>query len=110
MRDRIEIDKSMIPYAFDILLGAEWFTLEFLYNATADIFTVSLYKNDEVIVYNEPIMYGVTLFSDLYQSGVHPMLDIVPYDESGQESKVSWENFGELVLLTIDQGGDEDEE
>ena len=106
MRDRILIEKNLIPYSFDILLGAEWFNLEIGYNKKNDLFTVTLSKNDDVLVYNEPVMYGVSLFSDLYQSGIYPMLDIVAIDESGQETAVTWDNFNETVFLTIQQGGD----
>lgn len=108
MRDIIEVDKSLIPYSFDILLAKDLFNLEFHYNKTADIFTVTLSKNGEVLIYNEPIMYGMPLFADSYVSDVYPMLDIVPLDESGKESKVTYENFGETVFLTIDDIGDED--
>lgn len=106
MRDRIIVEKELIPYSFDILLGAEWFSLEFHYNETADLFTVTLSKDDEVLVYGEPIIYGVPLFMDVYQSGVFPALNIVPYDESEQETAVTWDNFNETVFLTIEQDGD----
>lgn len=108
MRDRIEINKDLIPYSFDILLGAEWFNLEINYNKTADLFTVTLSKDDEVIVYDEPVIYGVPLFADLYQSGIYPALDIVPYDESKQETAVTWDNFNSTVFLTVKQGEDDD--
>jgi hypothetical protein len=104
MRDRIVVEKALIPYSFDILLGAEWFNLEFHYNETSDVFTVTLSKNDEVLVYDEPVVYGVPLFSDVYKSGLFPALDIIPYDESGQETAVTWDNFNSTVFLTI--GGD----
>ena len=110
MRDRIEIEKDLIPYSFDIdLTGNEYFNLEFHYNEKADIFTVTLSKDDEVIVYNEPIIYGKPLFGDLYQSGIYPAIDIVPIDESGQESDITYENFNETVFLTIDNVGDDNE-
>lgn len=105
MRDRIEINKDLIPYSFDVLLGAEWFTLEIHYNEIADLFTVSLSKDNDVIVHNEPVIYGVPLFTDLYQSGIYPPLEIVPLDESGQETEVTWDNLNSTVFLTI-EGGD----
>lgn len=106
MRDRIIIEKTMLPYSFDILLGAEQYELEFLYNKTADMITVTLSKDEKILVYNEPLIYGVPLFSDLYTRGDFPALDIVPYDESKQESKVTYDNIGTTVFLTIDQGDD----
>lgn len=106
MRDRIIVEKELLPYGFDILLGAELFTLFFKYNETADLFTVTLMKDDAVLVYDEPLIYGQVLFDNEYQSSIFPMLDIVPWDESGQETSVTYANFGETVFLTIQQGDD----
>lgn len=108
MRDRIIVDKDLVPYNFDIMLGADWFNLEFHYNKTADLFTVTLSRDDKVIVHNEPVVYGMPLFADLYQSGIYPMLDIVPWDESESETVVTWDNFGKTVFLTIRQGEDDE--
>lgn len=109
MRDRILIEKSLIPYSFDILLGAEWYNFEIHYNKAADLFTVTLSKDENVLVYDEPIVYGMPLFGDLYTSGEYPALDIVAWDESEQENTVTWDNFNETVFLTVKQG-DEDAE
>lgn len=107
MRDVIEIEKELLPYNFDIELAGEEFNIEINYNKAANLFTATLMKDDEVLVYNEPIIYGVELFADVYISDKFPMISIVPFDQSGQENAVTYENFGETVLLTID---DEDEE
>lgn len=104
MRDRIIVKKELIPYGFNIALGKEKFNMRFAYNKQADLFTVSLYREGRLLCYAEPIIYGIPLFRDIYESGVFPMPDIVPYDESGQEQLVSWENFGKTVFLTIDNG------
>lgn len=104
MRDRIIVKKELIPYGFNITLGKEKFNLRFAYNKQADLFTVSLYWDGKLLCHAEPVVYGVPLFRDVYESGVFPMPDIVPYDESGQEQSVTWENFGETVFLTIDNG------
>lgn len=109
MRDRILIEKSLIPYSFDILLGSEWYGFEIHYNEKADLFTATLSKDGEVLVYNEPIIYGMPLFADLYASGDYPALDIVAWDESGQEQAVTYENFNDTVFLTIKQGDDDAE-
>ena len=105
MRDIIEIEKELIPYNFDILLGAEEFNLYIMYNEVEDLFTVTLSKDDKVLVDNEPIIYGTRLFEDVYRSE-YPCLDIVPLDESGENDTVNWENFGKTVFLTIDDEGD----
>ena len=102
MRDIIEIEKELIPYNFDIELAGEEFNIEIFYNQTADLFTATLSKDNEVLCYNEPIIYGVELFKDVYTSGKYPMLSIVPLDQSGTTDKVTYENFNKTVFLTID--------
>lgn len=104
MRDRIIVKKEQIPYGFSIALGMEKYSMRFAYNKVADLFTVSLYKGGALLCQNEPIVYGVPLFKDVYESGRFPMTDIVPLDESGNESAVTWDNFGRTVFLTIDNG------
>lgn len=104
MRDRIIIKKELIPYGFNIALGKEKFNMRFAYNKQADLFTVSLYRDDDLLCDSEPIIYGTPLFKDVYQSGKFPVLKIVPLDESGNEQDVTWDNFGETVFLTIDNG------
>lgn len=104
MRDRIIVKKELIPYGFNIAVGKEKFNTRFAYNKQADLFTVSLYRDGKLLCNAEPVVYGVPLFLDVYESGVFPMPDIVPLDESGNELEVTWENFGETVFLTIDNG------
>lgn len=109
MRDRIPIEKELIPYSFEILLGAELYELGLKYNEKAELFTVTLSKDGEVLVYDEPIIYGNILFENEYQSGVFPALEMQAWDESGEETEITYDNFGETVFLTIYQGGDNDE-
>ena len=65
-KDRIEINKNLIPYSFDITLGGEIFEIGVNYNEFADMFTLSLAKDRELICSGEPIVYGVPLFKDIY--------------------------------------------
>ena len=110
MRDIIEVDKTQLPYNIDIVLAGEEYGLEFMYNSAADLFTCTLRKDDEVLVYGEPVIYGVPLFADVYKSELFPMLDIVPLDEAGQENTVTYENFGKTVFLTIDDEPEDESE
>lgn len=102
MRDIIEVEKELIPYNFNIVLAGEEFNMEFMYNERADLFTCTLSKNGEVVVYNEPLIYGVELFADVYRADYFPALAIVPLDEAGIETAITYENFGKTVFLTID--------
>lgn len=107
-RDRILIEKSLIPYRFSILLGAEEFILTIDYNKSHDLFTVGLEdSNGETLCIAEPVVYGVPLWQDVQQADKYPALRILPIDESGQENKVTWENFNSTVFLTIDNNNDE---
>lgn len=102
MRNIIEIEKELIPYNFDIVLAGEEFNMAVMFNKAAELFTITLSKNKEVLVHNEPVIYGVEMFADVYRSGLYPMLSIVPLDESGHETAVTYDNFGKTVFLTID--------
>lgn len=101
-KDRILITKEMIPYFFNILLADELFTITVNYNEKYDLFTITLEKDDEVICYGEPIIYGVPLFKDIYEAGKYPSIDIIPIDESGVQNSVTFENFNEIVFLNVD--------
>lgn len=107
MAEILEIQKDLIPYEFDILLASELFTLQFNYNATADLFTVDLYKDGKLICAGEPIVYGIPLWSDVYKSETFPAVDIIPRDPSGESNAVTFDNLGDTVLLIIDNGGEE---
>ncbi len=105
MRNRIDIERSLIPYRFQILLGGEPFELEIKHNVKQDLYTVGLYHGGEIIAV-EPVIYGVPLFNDMYVAGDRfPVLDIVPWDESGDAMEVNIGNFGITVFLTIDDEG-----
>ena len=106
MRDIIEVEKELMPYSFDIVLAGEEYNMEFMYNKTAELFTCTLSKEDEVLVYNEPIIYGVPLFKDVFESGKYPAIEIMPWDESGKETKVTYENLNDTVFLVVNNGGD----
>ncbi len=101
MRDYIEIKKELIPYSFEIFLLGEKYKMVVNYNKTEDLFTVTLSKNEEILVFNEPLVYGVPLFADIYKTDVFPKMILVPFDESGISKDVTYENFGETVFLTV---------
>ena len=100
----LEIKKDLLPYRCTIQLAGEIFELHFNHNATADLFTVDLYKEGELICAGEPIIYGVPLWQDVYRAGDFPALDIIPSDPSGENNAVTYDNLGRTVLLIIDNG------
>ena len=102
MKDRIEIELDLMPYNFDIVLAGELFNLEFFYNSVGDFYTVTLRSGDDVFAYNEPIVYGVELFKNVYIADKFPRLSIVPLDESGTNEVANKATFNRTVFLTID--------
>lgn len=104
----LEIHKDLLPYECDILLAGELFTLQFNHNATADLFTVDLYREGELICAGEPIVYGVPLWQDVHKAATFPAPDIIPIDPSGESNAVTYDNLGTTVLLIVDDGGDDD--
>lgn len=104
-KDRILIEKSLIPYSFSIALNDVTYILEIRYNAEADLFTIGLYDRDRNLICTEPITYGAELFKPQYQAELYPAMRIVPIDDSGSTTVVTWDNMNERVFLTIDNAG-----
>lgn len=106
--DVIEIDVSIVPYEFEIVLADETFKISVEYNETGAFFTLSLSKLDEEtsefveVCAGEPIVYGVPLWNDVYRNGKFPALVIIPKDESGEANAVTFDNLGRNVFLTVD--------
>lgn len=105
--DVLEINKDLLPYECNILLAGEQFGLKFNYNATADLFTVDLYREGELICAGEPIVYGVPLWQDVYKADSFPAVTIIPMDQSGERNCVTYDNLCDTVLLIVDNGDDE---
>lgn len=104
----LEVHKDLVPYECDILLAGELFTLQFNYNASADLFTVDLYREGELLCAGEPIIYGVPLWRDVYRAETFPALDIIPTDPSGENNAVTFDNLSRTVLLIVDNAGEDD--
>ncbi|MCZ8518889.1 phage baseplate plug family protein [Paenibacillus caseinilyticus] len=96
----IDIDKTVIPYRFEISLADVFYTFEVHYNAEHDFFTVDLERDGEVLVYGEKLVYGVPLFRAI-RDRRFPAWEIVPLDESGNQTEVTWETLGESVFLFV---------
>lgn len=102
----IEIEKDMIPYTFEITLDIEVFLFDVLYNDREGLFTVNLYDKDRnPLAYGEPLIYGEVLFSAVRDLDF-PIVELRPIDESGEETKITYDNMGEKVLLAVDYNGE----
>lgn len=102
MKDRILIKKALVPYSFDLALPDEIYSIAVSYNATAGLFVLSLSKNGRVLCAGEPVIYGVPLFQCISADAEVPSIRIVPLDESGHFNRVTYDNLGESVFLTVE--------
>lgn len=102
----MEIDKTAIPYSFDMDIANEAFTFVVDYNQRFDFFTMDLYKNDSLVIKSEKIIYGRALFGAFPDESMIPQHPIVPFDEAGISDRVGWDQLGTTVFLFI---GDPDE-
>src|SRR5690625_460900 len=92
------IEKVQIPYQFEYEHDDFLFTLEIHYNPEYDFFTIDLYKNDELIVYGEKLVYGQQLFKSLNDS---TLPKLIPLDESENTDKITYDNFQKIVFLKV---------
>nr|WP_072537079.1 hypothetical protein [Anaerococcus mediterraneensis] len=96
----INIEKEKIPYRFEVVLADETFQFEVFYNVVGDFFSINLYKNHELVVLGEKIVYGVDLFDNLKHLPV-PKVIIRPFDTTGLAKRVTYENLNEDVFLYV---------
>jgi hypothetical protein len=96
----LDIEKELLPYRFDMELADELFTFEVQHNERFDFFTIDLKKDGETLVLGEKVMLNRVLFS-LVADPRLPKVYLIPLDESGVESRVSYDNLGEKVFIYI---------
>lgn len=104
----IPVDKENIPEYFTIELGNETFTLAFAYNEVGDFFTCDLLKQnemgeDEEMVMGEKLVLNMPLWSDFTNQDL-PGPQLIPLDLSGQEKRITWDNFTKTVFLYVNDG------
>lgn len=100
-RETIEINKDLIPYEFNMVIGGELFTFVVDYNYVGEFFTIGLVKDGKTICSGAPLIYGRPLFEDVWKPGF-PAVDIVPYDPSKSYNRVTYNNLCDGVLLVLD--------
>lgn len=105
---RLPIYKDRIPYRFESIFNETLYIFELHYNSEFDFFTVDLSIEDDVIVYGEKLVYGQQLFKSLNDD---TLPKLTPIDPSGKHDRISYDNFGDTVILQLDneeQADDED--
>lgn len=101
---QIPIDKSQIPYTFQVKLAGETFRLGVNYNQAGDFFTLDLYRGKDILVLGEKMMLGVRMFA-IYADRRIPSVAVVPWDMSERAERVGWSELGTSVQLYIIEGG-----
>lgn len=102
LRDRLMVNKYDFPTMYEVTLGTRTFNFEFMYRESTGAFYVNLYdENEAPLVLGERLVYGQPLFALINDERL-PDEDIVPLDESGHETEITWDNFGNTVFICID--------
>lgn len=96
----VSIDKNLIPYNFEMQLANEMFKFTVNYNDRFDFFTVDIEKNGVVLVLGEKLVLNKPLFSSLSNPQL-PKLYIIPLDESGEQTRITWDNLDSKIFLFI---------
>ncbi|GGC97979.1 phage baseplate plug family protein [Enterococcus wangshanyuanii] len=102
IRGYIPIEKDSLPEKFEIPLGNVNYILGIDYNKTENIFTVDLfsYDNDPIVI-GEALVLDERLWRDIVDDRI-PSIDLVPMDESGKSSEITFQNFGVDIFLYMD--------
>lgn len=101
LRDRIDINKNILPNSFDYTIGSEDVTIEVYYQEMYDSFYINLYDSTGApLITGEKLVYGMPLWN--INDARLPMQTIIPMDESGKENTITWDNFNSTVFLYVD--------
>lgn len=94
----LPINKELIPYEFEVVIGDETFAFEIHYNGEYGFFTMDIRINDEVIAYGEKLSYNQRLFRAIPDDRLP---HIVPLDPSGKVDVITYDNFTQTVFLQV---------
>lgn len=102
----IEINKDLVPYKFEINIDNETFQFDVNYNERFDFWTIDLYKDHELILLGEKIVYGSPLFANYSHLDI-PKTPILAYDTTANSSlRCGYDELEEDVFLFL--VGDDD--
>lgn len=101
MRQYIPVDINDLPDIFDITLVDDVYTFRIDYNEVADYYTVTIMKDDETLVTQEPLLLDNLVGFDLPDTRL-PRIDIRVMDESGNATDAGEGAFGTQVQMYLD--------
>lgn len=101
----IEIDKTLLPYQFEINLSNKIYTLLFNYNVSFDFFTVDLILNGVTLVKAEKLVLDQFLFKEVSKDADGNLNPSFPEEilfvstSDSSIKRVSYDNLGSTVHL-----------
>lgn len=109
MRQYIPVDMSSFPNIIEIELGGGTYLIRIDYNDVADYLTITIAKDDQVLLSGEPLLLNNLVGQDIPNRDL-PLDDIRVMDESGQALDAGFVNFDngvEMYLDEVDPNGSE---
>ncbi|MBZ2200510.1 MAG: hypothetical protein ABF490_04620 [Lentilactobacillus hilgardii] len=109
MRQYIPVDTDNFPNNIEIELGGGKYLIRIDYNDVADYLTITIAKDDRVLLSGEPLLLNNLVGQDIPDRNL-PLDDIRVMDESGQALDAGFVNFGsdvEMYLDEVDPNGSE---
>lgn len=103
--DSIDIDKTLVPYKFDINLSSRIYTFVINYNVLFDFFTADLLLNGSVLVKDEKLVLNQFLFRDISEDSDHNQDPNFPSEllfvgtTDNTIKRISYDNLGDTVFL-----------
>lgn len=95
----ISIDKTKIPYQFDIRLNKTTYTMEIQYNALRDFFTVGVSDSiGTVLTAGEKLVLNKRILGTSEYVGFP---SVIPTDPTGKEDRITWDNLNVTVFLYV---------
>lgn len=101
MRNYIDVDVNDLPDIFDINIVDEEYVIRVDYNNFADYYTITIQKDGETLLEQEPLILGQLVGIDIPDPRL-PRVDIRVMDETDQARDAGKGNFGESVKLYFD--------
>lgn len=101
MRQYIPVDINDLPDIFDITLVDEVYTFRVDYNQVADYYTITIIKDDQTLLTQEPLLLGNLVGFDLPDTRL-PRIDIRVMDEAGNATDAGEGVFGTQVQMYLD--------
>lgn len=108
----LEIDKTQIPCTLQVMLPTRersvnrmrLYDIEIRHNVQHDFFVIDIAVGGAKLVLGQKLVLNKSVYAD-YSDMRLPLVDIVPRNRPGQKGDVTYENWGDTVLLAVEGDG-----